>query len=422
MKSKFKCKLLVFIPFLLLFSLAASTPGVGLLLESANSTDFPKVQVRLSAWDAEGLPLQNLAETDFNIRENGGAAFPPDSVRVDKDAPLSVVLVLDVSGSMLGQPITDAKVAAARFLDRLSAGDQAALIAFSDQVNPDPMQLNPQRELGFRSNFATIYDLIEGLQAQGATHLYNAIAKSVAMTQSLPSGHRAVLVLSDGVNEPADVGSPDDPINMAIDANLPIFVIGLGNRIDEPYLRRLTSETGGVLRLAPSSSELAQTFEDMAALLKTQYTLVYTSQITNGARSVDLEITLKTLGSEVSAHTTLPDLPALPTDTPQPTPTFTAPPPTATAVPPLPTALPTPIPTPQSPAGWMGFIQDLPFYAWLILVGCLAAGLFLLIKRVNRKPTLVQKCARCGFELPEGVDVCPQCGEVRHYPSPEKKN
>jgi hypothetical protein len=61
------------------------------------------------------------------------------------------------------------------FLDRLTPGDQAALIAFSDSVNPDPSELNPEREVGFTSNLTPVYDMIENLQAQGGTHLYNAV-------------------------------------------------------------------------------------------------------------------------------------------------------------------------------------------------------------------------------------------------------
>jgi hypothetical protein len=55
-----------------------------------------------------------------------------------------------------------------------------------------------------------------------------------------------------------------------------------------------------VLRLAPRSSELAQTFDDMAALLKTQYILTYTSGITSGADSLDLSIELNALGSQAT--------------------------------------------------------------------------------------------------------------------------
>ena len=414
MKVNHLNQFVVIILVLLFFSLAASTPGLGLLIESTTTSTFPQVEVSLSAWNSEGLPLSDLGKANFLVQENGGIPFAPDEVCMDRDAPLSVALVLDISGSMQGQPLADAKVAAARFLDRLSPGDQAALIAFSDNVDPDPLGLNPERELAFTSNLTPVYDLVESLQAQGGTHLYNAVQKAVAMTQALPSGHRAVLVLSDGVNEPADVGDPEAPISLAKENGIPIYVIGLGNKIDEPYLRRLGSETGGLFRLAPRSSELAQTFDDMAALLKTQYTLVYTSKALSGAESIDLSITLKVAGAAVTAETVLKNIPALQTATPEPTATEIPVFPTATTAPTENLATLLPVVTPEPPTGLVGFLLALPLYAWLLLTALVVLCAFLLIRLIRRRPKTIEKCAKCGYILAENANACPQCGEIRH--------
>lgn len=403
---------LIVLSFLLL---AATTPALGLRVESADLRSFPQVSVRLSAWDAEGLPLRDLEANDFSIRENQGSPFAADALTVDKNAPLAVVLVLDVSGSMQGQPLVDAKVAAARFLDRLSAGNQAALIAFSDNLNPDPQVLDPTRELGFRGNMEALYDMIEGLQAAGGTHIYNALSKATTLTQSLPSGHRAILLLSDGTNEPADVGNPDEAITLAKQANLPIYVIGLGNRIDEQYLRRLTAETGGVLRLAPSSAELAQTFDDMAELLKTQYVLKYTSQISTGADAANLEITLDKMGMKAVGQTELINVPALPTATPMPSATAL---PTATQVPVVlaavePVETPSSQPEPESSrvtlAGWS-----------LVLLGLLSFVIVITVLGRKRKKEVPMQCAKCGYKLLVGALSCPQCGETRQIETTKK--
>ncbi len=410
MKGSNKRIVTVMIAIMAVCSLAASTPEGGMLIESTAVNNFPQVEIRLSAWNAEGLPLENLEPKDFAIRENNGAPIVPDEVIVDKNAPLSVVLVLDVSQSMINKPIADARAAAARFLDRLSPGDKAALIAFSDGVDPDPQVLNPTRELAFSAQLDPMYDLVEKLEASGGTHLYNAVLKAVRMTNNLPSGHRAVLVLSDGVNEPANIGDPDGPITLAKESNVPIYVIGLGSRTDETYLRRLTSETGGVLKMAPSSAELAETFDDMAELLKTQYALTYTSQVQDGAESVDLGITLTASGMEITGQSVLSNLPALPTSTPQPSPTSTPVPPT-----PVPTAVVMPTAAPVPPKTFMDTIRDLPWF-YKALAAVILLGIIAIILRASRKkPEGEYRCARCGYVLPEGVDVCPQCGESRRY-------
>jgi hypothetical protein len=407
-------KQLLLLSLLMLFTLAASTPGIGLLIESTSTDQFPEVEVRLSAWNAEGLPLVDLGKEDFIIRENQGAPITPDGVQVDKNAPLAVALVFDISGSMMGQPLADAKIAAARFLDRLTPGDQAALIAFSDSVDLDPSVLNPERELGFTSNLTPVYDLIEGLQAQGGTHLYNAVQKAVSLTRDHPSGHRAIIVLSDGVNEPADVGDPDGPIQLAKESNLPIYVIGLGRLIDEPYLRRMTAETGGVLRLAPRSSELAETFDDMAALLKTQYILTYTSAVTSGAETLDLSIQLTNMGAQATSGIMLENVPPLPTPIPTEAPTEKPNPTSTPTKEPQPTATLIPIDPPTDQSALSKFITDMPFYGWVILVVFFVLIVGIIARLLRRKPKSLERCARCGFALPEDAGSCPQCGESRH--------
>ena len=357
------------------FQIAAAQQGtITLLLEQAETEDFPEISLLLNAWGDDGLPLSQLDKAQFSIQEDGGTALPASSLDVEKDALLSVVLVVDISASMKGQPLDDAKAAAARFLDRLSEGDRVALIAFSDQLGPDPDQLDPNWESAFTADLGPVYDLIEGLEAGRGTHLYQAVSKGVQRASQEPAGHRAVLLLSDGRNDPAHVGDPDAAVQFARDAHIPIFVIGLGSQIDEPYLRSLADETGGLFRSAPRSAELAGMFGDMATLLKTQYRLNYTSQLPpdgerhtvdvllnweDQATSTSIEIgPLPYIPTATATHTFTKTATATHTDTPTPTASHTETPqpsatatitdtPTATTVPPTATATPTATLTPQ---------------------------------------------------------------------------
>ena len=329
------------------FQFASAQQGsITLLLEQAEADGFPEVDLLLNAWGEDGLPLSQLDEAHFSIQEDGGAALQPNSLVVEEDALLSVVLVVDISASMKGQPLADAKAAAARFLDRLSDGDRVALIAFSDQLDPDPNQLDPDWESAFTSDLGPVYDLIEGLEAGRGTHLYQAVSKGVQIASQEPAGHRAVLLLSDGRNDPPLVGDPDEPAQLARDAHIPIFVIGLGSQIDEPYLRSIADETGGLFRLAPRSSELAGMFGDMATLLKTQYRLSYTSQLPPDGEVHRVAVTLDSEGQSAAASIEIGPLPYIPTPTPTATHTKTTTP-TSTDTP---TKTPTQTDTPQPPA------------------------------------------------------------------------
>jgi VWFA-related protein len=402
----------------------AQDEAVSLHLDWVDTTAFPTVSVHLSAWDADGLPLVDLGPEDFSLQEDGGTLFHPQSVQADREAALLVTLVLDVSESMTGEPLDDAQEAAARFLDRLTQGDRAAVIAFSDQIDPDPATLNPDLELDFSADLDPVYDLVEDLEAGGQTHLYNAAAKAVGLFASMPEGHRAVLLLTDGRNDPPEVGDPDEAIQQARDANLPFFVIGLGRAVDEPYLRRLASETGGLFRAAPSSSELAHLFTEMANLLKTQYVLTYDSQLTGDGEVHALDVILNAAGGSATDRVEFGPLPmAPPTETVTPPPLTDTPASTPTAIPPSATEPPTPKATqpPPTPTATpvpsaIAFIEDTPWSRLLALVLVLSVGGALLLSRRRKSRPTPEACAKCGYDLTGKTGACPQCGETRRLP------
>jgi VWFA-related protein len=383
--------------------------AASLRLDFVDYRDYPAVTLRLSAWDANGLPLEGLSRENFILQEDGGTQIRPDDVQADINAALRVGLVIDVSESMQGQPLDDARAAAARFLDHLDQGDQGALVAFSDLVNTDPQVMDGVRELGFSTDLTQMYNAVEKLQAGGSTHLYNALSKGLKSFPERQVGHSAILLLTDGKNEPADEGDLEEPLRLAREKNIPIFIIGLGNKIDEAYLQRLASESGGMLRIAPRSSELASLFNDMATLLKTQYVLSYTSHLPADGQMHDISITLNTQGSAATAQIKLGPLPLIATKAPTspalPSPTHTASV-TSTAVPPSPT--PVPAPPPQEGSS--------------LLLG-VVIGLILtasVIWRVTRRAKSVPSyCAACGAQVPGAADVCQVCGGTNFLAKPK---
>ena len=386
---------------------SAQQPGISIWPGRPDLTSFPSVSIPFSAWDENGLPLTGLAATDITLQENGGAPFHPEQLIARTDAELQVVLAIDVSKSMQGKPLDDAKIAAVRFLDRLSPADRAGLLAFAGEVNPDPTQLAAGREAGLSKDKLPLFDQIEKLSADGSTALYRAASKAVGMLKDAPAGHRAVLLLSDGKNDPPDLGDPAEAIRLAQAQKIPFFVIGLGGQVDEPYLRRLANETGGLYRAAPISSELARLFGDMASLLKTRYILSYPSHLPASGGSATLSVRLAYQGTEGEIKLELGPLPLAATAT-------SAPPPTATALPspspippsatvPVPTATSAPLPSPESGFPWI-FLAGAG-----LLLAALGAGLFLRRKSAPRG----EACAKCGYVLTDQSGACPECEEIR---------
>lgn len=288
--------MLVLIAALLLLGVgpAGAQGVVSVSIDDLNFEQFPQIRTLLTVRNENGVPIVGLSPDRFEIVEDGRASFPPAkiSTHVNPDADISVVLVIDISGSMKGKPITGAMRAANAFLDQLSAEDRVAIIAFADRINLDVGQLDPERELAFTTDKNAVRNIVNFLDARLGwdTPLYDAIFKGVKMVSTEPAGKRAVIVMTDGKDERdnaqgvavKDAGStstPDDPINEANRHNIPIFTIGLGSKIDSKYLTRLAERTGGVYQQTPEAEELTALFENVLNQLKQQYSLTYNSTL-----------------------------------------------------------------------------------------------------------------------------------------------
>ncbi|HSJ57426.1 MAG TPA: FHA domain-containing protein [Anaerolineae bacterium] len=290
---------------------AMSQGTVNVSIDDLQLDAFPQVQAMTTVSDANGVPILELGADKFELVEDGRASFPPDSVEthVNPDAVISVLMVIDISGSMEGKPIEGAMAAANALLDQLSPNDRAAIIAFTDEVKSlNPGEMEEGKELGFTPDKNAVRNVVNFLDTRVGwdTPLYDAIYKGVKMAAAEPIGKRALVVMTDGRDERdnaqgvpvKDMGSrqtPDDPINEANRHNIPIFAVGLGTKLDTKYLMRLAERTGGVYRQAPQPEELAPLFEQVVSQLKTQYKLGYTSRLpedTTGYHSIMVRVNL----------------------------------------------------------------------------------------------------------------------------------
>lgn len=390
-------------------------------IDRLEPTAWPEVQVLLTVRDPYGVPIPDLQAEHFALTED--ETLQPAVRRVEAftnpELGLAVVLVLDISGSMRGQPLADLKIAAARLLDALGPQDQVAVIAFADRVNlDDPFpQFDAGREHDLTADKAPLYALIEGLPAGGSTPLYDALYKAVRLAGRSPAGNRLVLVLTDGRDEDANqnpgqgsaVANEDTPIREANLRHIPIFTIGLGRLVDRAYLRRVAMETGGRFQETPDSSALAGLFENVIALAKQQYRLTYTSTLPADGGKHSLRVTVRVAGQAVfdQVEWTAPGQPGAPTEPATAIPTGSG---TAATDTPLPggegaaTAGAEPPPS-AIPWPYIGGAAGLAGLVALLLGGRA------LYRRI-RPPARPYRCLKCGRTLPGADAVCPHCGRA----------
>ncbi len=177
----------------------------------------------------------------------------------DTHNPSDVMLVIDRSGSMFGQKLTDAKAAAKTFLDHKGANaSQAGLVSFSDTATLD-QQLT--------QNVGPVRAAIDALVAGGETDITDAI--TLAQGELNSARHRAgngrvLILMSDG--QPTTGGDPRAVAASARAAGTRIFTIGLGADVDPNLMRDLASSPSDYY-YAPDSNQLDAIFQQIAGVL-----------------------------------------------------------------------------------------------------------------------------------------------------------
>lgn len=186
------------------------------------------------------------------------------------DEGVSVVLVLDTSGSMqatdyLPTRLEAAKAAAETLLSRLNPEDYAGVVVFESGAT-SAAYLSPDRD--------RVIERLQGIRARdGQTALGDGLALGVDMADSIPNRHRVVILLSDGASN-AGTFSPAEAAAYACERNVPVYTVGIGSPdpvvagydlagvpeyavLDEETLRAIARTTGGKYYAAVDEGTLA---------------------------------------------------------------------------------------------------------------------------------------------------------------------
>jgi len=267
---------------------------------------FPEIRTTVIVVDSHGIPIAGLDTSNFEAAEDG-VQVPLTSVNsvINPNVPISVMLVIDASGSMAGPPLQQAKQSAISFIDGLGPDDQAAVIAFGDSI--DQNVLDPAKEIDFTTDKNALKNLVNGLTTiRGVTEtpLYDAIFKGVRMTSLHPTGNRVVIVFTDGKEGDAQgiqvsKLSSEAPIDEANEMNIPVYTIGLGKNADTNYMGEVALRTAGVYNFAPDAEKLQAIYQETADQLRLQYQLAYTSKAEADGQKHKLTVKANTPKGEV---------------------------------------------------------------------------------------------------------------------------
>jgi len=191
--------------------------------------------------------------------------------------PLSLVVVLDRSGSMHGEPMENAKRAASTLVERLTADDAFALVTFSDS---DQLILNMGRATAAHKREAA--DAIDKIYDDGGTCTSCGINRGAAELERSPiqGGVERMVLISDGqANE--GVWDRDELVELAqatAARGISITTVGVGLDFDEQTMIRLGEVGRGNYYFVQDTANLGEMFahelSDLGATVATDVHLV----------------------------------------------------------------------------------------------------------------------------------------------------
>ena len=225
------------------------------------------------------LPTKvRLAAGDVVIRENGQPVHQPRiTAAYSADSnQFGVVLAIDASTSMRGDPLAKAMDAARAFARRTDAYQQLGAIAFNDDT---------QVLLPFTADRAKIGSALSGTpEVAYYTRMYEALDQAIEMIEQAGIRNASIVLLSDG-QELGSKGTLEGAVKRAQKSGVRIFGIGLDSRFfDSRPLRTLALSTGGSYLQAKSPDELSGIFDLLGAQLSNEYLVSYDSLAGPGER------------------------------------------------------------------------------------------------------------------------------------------
>ncbi len=184
------------------------------------------------------------------------------------DNPTDIVLILDRSRSMTGNPLKNLKTGAKTFIDiideatdsakdgHIGGGSHIGIVSFSDTATQDTQLI---------TSVADLKAAVDSLTANGRTNHRDAFEKALALFDPQSANAKVMVMFTDG-NTTA--GGDPEPIAAAAKAQgVTIYVIGLvgSDGIDIDALNSwASSPPSSYVAITPDEEELEKLFEDLA--------------------------------------------------------------------------------------------------------------------------------------------------------------
>ena len=269
---------------------AASAPA-RIEITDVNIDRYPRVTMTVD--------LRNVADLDPSqivVTENGQPVIDLDVNTLEQSFQrIGIVLAIDTSGSMEGEPIEAAKAAALAFIAQKRPQDWMALVTFASDV---------QVLSGFTNDGVALSARIDSIEAGGETAFFDAIIKSAELYSDIENDERNLIVLTDGADS---VYSGDEKdiakaaaLDAVADAGVRVFGVALeGSDFTPEDLQDFAAATEGLFRATPDPQQLDSLYSDIRRELNNKLVVRFTAT-EQQTTEVNFEVAYQSL-TDVSA-------------------------------------------------------------------------------------------------------------------------
>lgn len=224
--------------------------------------------------DQDNHLVTGLARDAFEVYEDGEpqaiTQFTHDRV------PIGLGLLLDVSDSMFGQRIKDARAAVERFLlELLAPTDAFFLMSF----NHKPHLLTP-----WTSDATAVRDALANIRPSGGTAIYDSVLNALPLMEQRTSERAAIVIISDGADTASDI-SLRDLRSALLRSDTFVYAVAIDSpsrqpintRVNPEALSEITNPNGGHTTVVHDTGDLAAATARIAEELNSQYVIGYSS-------------------------------------------------------------------------------------------------------------------------------------------------
>jgi Ca-activated chloride channel family protein len=249
------------------------TPGQPIKQDQAVHIDVNLALVNVTVTDPFNRIVTGLEADNFRIFEDN---IEQEVVNFSsEDVPISIGVILDLSGSMANK-LGKAKEAAFQFFKTANPEDEFFLVGFNERAQ----LLSP-----FTTNVEDLQSRMLSASAKGKTALLDAIYLGLSQMRGAHSGKRALLIISDGGDNSSRYNEKDIK-RFVREADTQLYSVGIFDPFEyrsrtpeelngPTLLSEMTELTGGRAFTVDNLNDLPDIAAKIGAELRNQYILGY---------------------------------------------------------------------------------------------------------------------------------------------------